>query len=136
MIQVADPRAEIQLIRGFHPVEQNAWRWTEGSFAASLRPPLGASQRGALLVLKFTIPDVALQKLKTIRLSASVNGLALPAEEYSKPGEYTYSRDVPATALAAQAVPADFTLDKFIPPSASDERALGIVVSAIGFEAK
>lgn len=136
MLQVADPHTSIQLTRGFHPVEHNSWRWTEGSFAATLRPPLGSSQKGALLVLKFSIPDTVLQTLKTIQLSASVNGLALPPEEYSKSGEYTYSRDVPPPALAGQAVSVDFTLDKFLPPSPSDDRALGVVVSAIGFEAK
>ena len=136
MVQVADPRYAIQLTRGFHRVENGSWRWTEGSFAATLRPPLGANQKGALLVLKFSIPAIVLQTLKTIRLAASVNGLALPPEQYTQPGDYTYSRDVPVTALAAEAVSVDFILDKFLPPSPSDQRALGVVVSAIGLEAK
>lgn len=136
MVHVADPSATLQLTRGFHQVEHDSWRWTEGSFAATLGAPPGSSQQGALLVLKFSIPDVVIQTLKTIRLSASVNGLALPPEEYSKSGQYTYVRDVPSSALAAQAVSVEFTLDKFLPPSVSDERALGVIVSAIGFEAK
>ena len=136
MVHVADPRAALQLTRGFHQVEHDSWRWTEGSFAATLGAPPGSSQQGALLVLRFSIPEVVIQTLKTIRLSASVNGLALPPQEYSKPGQYTYARDIPPSALAAQAVSVEFTLDKFLPPSASDERALGVIVSAIGFEAK
>ena len=136
MIQVADPRTKVQLTKGFHEVEQDAWRWTEGSFSAAVRPPMGAEQKGALLVLKFVIPDLVLQQLKSIRLSASVNGLALAPQEYTKPGEYTYSRDVPPTALAAQAVSVDFTLDKFLPPNPPDIRALGVIVSAIGLEAR
>ena len=136
MVHVADPRATLQLTRGFHQVEHDSWRLTEGSFAATLGAPPGSSQQGALLVLRFSIPDVVIQTLKTIRLSASVNGLALPPEEYSKPGQYTYVRDVPPSALAAQAVSVEFTLDKFLPPSVSDERALGVIVTAIGFEAK
>ncbi len=136
MVQVADPRTQRQLTKGFYAVEQNAWRWTEGSFSASLRPPLGSSRKGAMLVLKFSIPDLVLEKLKKIRLSASVNGFALSAEEYSKPGEYTYSREVPAAALAAEAASVDFTLDKFLPPTPPDVRELGVVVDAIGFEAR
>ena len=27
-INVGDPRAAIQLLRGFHDIENNAWRWT------------------------------------------------------------------------------------------------------------
>ena len=136
MIQVADPRTKLHLTKGFHDVEHDAWRWTEGSFSAAVRPPMGAGQKGALLVLKFAIPDLVIQKLKSIRLSASVNGLALPPQEYTKPGDYTYSRDVPPAALAAPAVSVDFTLDKVLPPTPVDGRALGVVVSAIGFEAK
>lgn len=136
MIQVADPRTRLQLTKGFHDVEHNAWRWTEGSFSATLRPPLGSSQKGATLILRFKIPEVVLEKLKTIRLSASVNGLALPPEEYNKPGGYTYSRDVPPPALEAEAVSVNFTLDKFLPPTPADLRPLGVVVSEIGFEAK
>ncbi|MDQ6759897.1 MAG: hypothetical protein M3Z32_08540 [Acidobacteriota bacterium] len=136
MVQAADPRTQRQLTKGFYAVEQNAWRWTEGSFSASLRPPLGSSRKGAMLVLKFSIPDLVLEKLKKIRLSASVNGVALSAEEYSKPGEYTYSREVPATALTSEAVSVDFNLDKFLPPTPPDIRELGVVVHAIGFEAR
>ena len=136
MIQVADPRTRLQLTKGFHEVEHDAWRWTEGSFSVAVRPPMGAAQKGALLVLKFVIPDLVLQQLKSIRLSASVNGLALPPEEYTKPGDYTYARDVPPAALAAPAVSVDFTLDKFLPPTPPDIRALGVIVSAIGLEAR
>ncbi|MGI8741791.1 MAG: hypothetical protein ACR2NN_04310 [Bryobacteraceae bacterium] len=136
MIEVADPRASLQLIRGFHDVESGSWRWTERQFSATLRPPKDAARKGATLVLKFSIPEVVIRKLKPIQLSASVNGLAVPAQEYSKPGEYTYSRDVPSTALLGGAVRVDFALDKSLPPSPADERELGVVVSAVGFEAK
>ncbi len=136
MVQAADPRTQRQLTKGFYAVEENAWRWTQGSFSASLRPPLGSSRKGAILVLKFSIPDRVLEKLKAIRLSASVNAFALSAEEYSKPGEYTYSREVPPAALAAEAASVDFALDKFLPPTPPDERELGVVVHSIGFEAK
>lgn len=136
MINVADPHSTLQLTRGFYGIESGAWRWTARTFSATLRPPRNASQNGARLVLKLAIADAVIGKLKSVRLSASVNGLELPPEEYTKPGEYTYSRDVPPTALKNDAVMADFTLDKALPPSASDQRELGVIVSAIGFEAR
>src|SRR5947209_8836422 len=108
MLDVADPRAQVQLTKGFYDVESNAWRWTADTFSASLRPPRFAAEKGAKLVLKLAVPDVVIQKLKSIQLSAAVNGLNLTPEEYTKPGEYTYSRDVPATALAGEAVKVDF----------------------------
>lgn len=136
MLQVADPQVNLQLLKGFYDVEGGSWRWTARSFSAALRVPKNASRNGATLVLKFVIPDVLIQKLNSIQLSANVNGVALPPQEYSRPGDYTYSRDVPAAAFPADAVRVDFSLDKTLPPTPSDKRELGVIVSAIGFEAK
>lgn len=136
MVHAADPRAAIQLVRGFHSVEQNAWRWTTGSFAVTLKPPAGAAQKGATLQLKFVVPDVVIDKLKSLTLTATVNGQKLPPETYAKAGEYSFSRDVPATALQQEAVTVEFALDKFIPASAQDQRDLGVIMTLVGFEAK
>ncbi len=136
MVQVADPRAAVQLVKGFYQVEGNAWRWTASHFTVALRPPRNAAQNGARLVLKFVIPDVVLQKLHSIKVSAKVNGLDLPPQEYTQAGEQTYSHDVAASALTSDVVNADFALDKFLPPSPPDKRELGVIASAVGFEAK
>jgi hypothetical protein len=136
VLHVADPRADQQLLSGFHSVEQNAWRWTEDRFSVSLRPPRDASQKGAVLQLKFNVPEVLATKLGAIALEASIGGVALGKESYTQAGEYTYSREAPAKLLASDAVQVDFTLDKHLPPSASDIRKLGVIVTTIGFEAK
>src|SRR5947209_9176076 len=54
VLNTADPRVAPQLIRGFHTVEGNAWRWTAGEFAVMLKPPAGADQKGATLDRKST----------------------------------------------------------------------------------
>jgi hypothetical protein len=136
MVHAADPRAAVQLVKGFHSVEQNAWRWTAGSFSATLKPPAGGAQKGATLQLKFVVADAVIDKLKSMTLSAAVNGVKLDPETYTKAGEYTYSRDVPAAALQGEAVTVDFTLDKFLPASAQDARDLGVIMTMVGFEAK
>ena len=46
-VHAADPKSSIQLIKGFHGVEQNSWRWTMGRFAVTLKPPIGAAEQGA-----------------------------------------------------------------------------------------
>jgi hypothetical protein len=124
------------LVRGFHPVEGNAWRWTTGQFAALLKPPAGAEKKGATLVFRFTIPDVVMQRLKPLTLTASVGGTALSPETYWTSGQQTYSRDVPAAALKGDSVIAEFALDKHLPPQGLDQRELGVIASMIGFEAK
>jgi hypothetical protein len=136
MLHVSDPRTAPQLIKGFYPIENRAWRWTQSKFSVSLRPPLTGPKNGARLVLKFVIPQVVLDKLHSLQLSAKVNGIDLAPQEYTKSGEQTYTRDVPAIALPLTAVNVDFALDKFLPPSPADNRELGVIVSAVGFEAK
>ena len=136
MVQAADPRAAVQLTSGFHPVEQNAWRWTMGKFSVVAKPPTGAGRKGATLLVKFVIPDVEIEKLKSMTLSASANGTKLEPETYTTGGQHTYSRDVPAAAMQGDAVTLNFALDKFLPPSGEDSRELGIIMSTVGFEAK
>jgi hypothetical protein len=136
MVHVADPRAAAQLVTGFYSVESNAWRWTAGKFAVLLRPPRGAAQKGARLELQFSVPDPVIAKLKTVSLSAKIGSAALAPEQYAQAGEFTYSREVPASVLDADAVKVEFALDKALPPGDVDQRELGVVVSSVGFQPK
>jgi hypothetical protein len=136
VINMADPHASVQLLKGFYDIEQNAWRWTKGSFSVTLRPPLSAVQKGATLEVKFAAPDPVIAKVKSFTLAANVNGTAIPGETFSKAGEYKYSKDVPASAFGPDAVTVEFAMDKFLPPGSVDQRELGIVVSSIGLEPK
>ena len=86
--------------------------------------------------MKFALPDPIIGKLKTVSVGASINGSALPPQTYTQSGEYTYTRDLPPNLLGGEAVKVEFALDKALPPSASDQRELGLVVSAVGFEPK
>ena len=136
MVQVGDPKASAQLVKGWHDVEQGSWRWTMGKFSVMLSPPPRAAERGANLVLRLVVPEPVAQKLAPIKLSASVDGVALPEETITKSGEAVYSREVPARALAKGVVTVDFSLDKSLPPSDADRRELGVVVTTVGFEAR
>jgi hypothetical protein len=136
IVHVADPRTAAQLLSGFYGVEQNSWRWTAGKFSVVLRPPRTAAAKGATLQLKFSVPQVVIAKLKAMSLSATVNGSPLSPESYTLPGEFTYTRDVPANLLVGDSAKVDFSLDKTMPPSASDQRELGIVASTVGLEPK
>jgi hypothetical protein len=136
VVATADPHVAAQLVNGFYGVEQNSWRWTAGRFSVLLRPPRSAATNGAVLQLKFAIPDVAISRMKAVSLSAYVNGTALAPETYSQAGQFIYSRDVPANLLTGDVARVDFSLDKTIPPTAADRRELGVVVSMVGFQPK
>lgn len=131
---VGDPRYEHQLLHGFYEPERS-WRWTKKTFAVRLVTPAGSAQKGARLQLRFGIPDPAIQNLKTITLSASINGDNLMPQIYEKSGQFSYIRDVPTADLQADAVPVEFTLDHALPPGPVDKRELGIVVTEVGLTA-
>lgn len=136
VVHVADPRSSIQLIRGFHEVEGNSWRWTKGKFAVPLRPPLNAERDGAFLMAKFSIADSTIQNLHQVTLSANINGVAIPGETYDKTGDFIYKKEVPAAALQSDAVTVAFALDKYLAAGQLEGRELGIIVALIGLEAK
>jgi hypothetical protein len=136
VVHVADPRTEKQLLAGFHGVEQNSWRWTEGRFSVALKPPAGAAQRGAVLEMRCTVSEPVIKKLQTMSLTAKVNGTPLPPETYTQPGEMVFARDLEPALLARDTVKVDFELDKFAKAGEFESRELGLIVASIGLEAK
>jgi hypothetical protein len=139
-IYAGDPNVAARFAKGFYDVEENAWRWTGKEFSVDLSAPLHSDQRGAQLVLKLAVPDPVIQKLGSIQLSATIQGYKLEPQIYTKPGQYTYTRDVPAEKLQdkqqSDVVRIDFAVDHTLPPSDADHRELGIIVSEVGLVAK
>lgn len=135
-VHVADQRAASQLVSGFYDVEQNAWRWTAGKFSVVLRTPRGAAQNGAVLKLKFSVPEAVISKLNAVSLAAHIDGAALAPETYTQSGEFTYSREIAPAMLTHDTVKLSFVLDKSLPPGSADARELGVIVTSVGLEPK
>jgi len=133
---MSDPRATMQLIHGFYNLEGGAWRWTQKNFAVSLRVPPNAATNGAMLMMKVTVPQTQIDKLRSLALSARVNGVDVAPETFNKAGDFLYRKDVPASALTLEMVMVEFSLDKVAPPVPPDVRELGIVVTSIGLMGK
>ncbi len=125
-VRMNDPAAAAQLLKGFYPVENGAWRWTAGKFSVRLGVPPGAVQKGATLVFAFNLPAAVLQQLKTVNLSASIHGMALKSGEYKTAGPAMLTADIPASLLTGDSIEVDFALDRSLPPGA-DRRELGVV---------
>ena len=132
----ADPRTAMQFIRGFHGVEQNAWRWTMGNFAVTLLAPPGARERGATVTLKFSIPDSVIERLKKTTLSASIQKTPIGSTTYATAGEQIFRADVPAALLKGEAVNVEFSLNPFLPAGSLDGRELGVIFVSASLEAK
>src|ERR1017187_8965607 len=135
-VRASEASQEPQLLDGFYNIEANSWRWTAKQFRVVLRPPIGAAQSGATLVMALTVPQVAINHAKSLTLSASIEGTPLPPETYTKSGQYEFKRDVPASALSKQAVRIQFTLDNAIPPTGAERRELGVIVASVGLQPK
>jgi hypothetical protein len=136
VLNMGDPKVEPQLITGFYGVEAGAWRWAARQFTVTLRPPFGSAQKGAKLTMKLTVPQVVIDKNKSITVSGTIGNAPLPPETYTTAGDYVYVRDVPASALTGDSVRADFQVDKAMPPAPPDIRELAVIVLSIGLEGK
>ncbi len=136
VVNVADPADSAQLVRGFSNVEADAWRWSTSKFSVVLRPPAGAGQNGANLELKFTLHEAVVNKLGPVTVSATVNGTPVAAETFSQAGDFTYSHEVPASALGSDVVTVEFSTDKALAPTEQDKRELALIVKSIGLVAK
>ncbi len=132
VISAGDPKAAVQLLKGFHEIEADGWRWTKGSFAVTLKTPPNAAQKGAKLKLSFTLPDAVLSKTGPVTLKAKLNGVDLDPQTYAQAGQLAYERDIPGTSLNAPGVTFDFALDKFLAAGQVEQRELGLIVTTIG----
>jgi hypothetical protein len=132
-LKMNDPSAKQQLPKGFYPLE-SSWRWTAGNFTAVLKVPPGAAQKGATLTLTLVASDTILKQVHSQSLTAAVGTTNLKTEKYVDPGSHTFTADVPATALTADTVTIDFSLDNALPPGPSDRRELGIIVTAVSLD--
>lgn len=134
-VQMNDPHTAAQLLSGFYAVENNMWRWTAGKFSVQLRTPL-AAQNGAALALSFTIPEVIVQKLKNIKITASIDGMELKSQVYDTPGPYVFGAEVPASLLTGESVKVDFAVDKTLRPDGGDKRDLAIIANSVSISAR
>ena len=133
-INTGDPRTAIQLLRGFHDIENNSWRWTGPKFAVALRPPKAVPAEGAKLYMEYTVAELFAQKIPKATLTVIVNGKALEPEVITKAGNFKLERLVPGTMLQGDVATIDFSLDKFLEAGAVDQRELGLIVSAVGLQ--
>jgi hypothetical protein len=100
-----------------------------------LRTPPSSASQGAVVTFAFTLPDVSIQTLKSVEITASVNGTKLKSAEYDKSGANVFTADIPPSLLSGDSVKVDFSLDKAIPPGV-DSRELGVVANSIGISGK
>ena len=129
-----DPRGTPQLLKGFHTLEQGAWRWTEKVFAVALKPPPVVPGLEVNVELTFSIAEASISRLGPLTLTAALNGSPVGSETYGQAGDYTFTKPVPADVLASETIEAVFELDKVLPPTGSDLRELGVIAVSVALK--
>ncbi len=133
-INIGDPNVALQLVKGFHDIEEHSWRWTMGRFSLIFRPPDGAPQKRTILTVRGNIPEAVLNKVGAVTLTALLGQDPLGSITLSKPGAFVLEAPVPSAALRSETVTFDFVLDKFCPPGTLDPRELGVILTYAGLE--
>jgi hypothetical protein len=136
VVAMSDPRSTLQLIKGFHNLEQGTWRWTKGQFSVTLRVPPEARKDGGVLEVQLTVAESLLQHIKPVTLTAKVNGVELEPQSFTASGQHFYRRPVPASAIDMEAVTIDFSLDNYLKEGQLESRELGIIVTSFGLKNK
>jgi hypothetical protein len=133
-LQLGTASSEGQLLAGFYPIEQNAWRWTAKQFSVLLRTPPDAASTGAKVLFQFYLPEIQVEKLGPFTLSGDVDGYPLAARTYARAGRYFYSAAAPREELQSGIVTVNLRFDKGAVGVNGDQRELAVVASAIGLE--
>jgi hypothetical protein len=132
IFHTADPRAAPQLLTGVYSPEAFGC-WTKKAFSVALRIPEQEMAQPALIAQLY-IPDQEMASLKSITLSATVNGVAIEPETFVNAGTLYYVRPLPSGLLAGQTARVDFRLDKWMSAGTVEQRELGVVLVMVGIK--
>lgn len=130
--RAAEKAMPVELLSGWHEVEDGCWRWTERIFSARL-PALSRSPCRVLRLSLF-LPDEVLTRFGAIELTATVSGYRLAAQTYAKPGEHAYVQRIPQALGTGESLTVSFRLSHALAPDDDDPRERGIIVSSITIE--
>lgn len=125
--KLPDPWLNIDLDGGWHPMENNSWRWTERVFSIRLSGPI--TKADPILRFTFHLPQQILDATGPLRLTASIGAERLKTCAFSVSGQHTYETPLPSGLLTTSDVCIRFELDKCWGPRASDQRQLGVQVA-------
>lgn len=133
VLHTVDPGTVRQLTTGFYDPEPFG-RWTKPKFSIMLRIPHAPELFEPALLVNLYIPDDEMKRLKSVTLSATVNGVALGPATFTTAGRQVYVRRIPAPALTGDRARVEFALDRWLPADGPDGRELGIVVTSAGLK--
>lgn len=124
-------------LSGFYAPEEGGFRWTKREFSATLDLSNLARVNGAgdlTLLLRFYIPDEAIQRLGSVTLQARFGVHTLAPETFTHGGQCIFRRPVDDSWITPDPVRVDFSLDKPLHEPGADPRVLGLAVTEVSVE--
>jgi hypothetical protein len=133
-LHLGDIRSRAQLVSGWYTIEDGAWRWMAPEAEATLRPLTGQAVQFELQL--FFPPDFMRRAGSPVTVSVMLNGKPFTSAMYFEPGGHTVAKRIPPELLGESPTHVSIRVNPYIPPSATDLRALGAVVQGLGFVAE
>jgi len=118
----------LDLLEGWHHVEDTGWRWTKRQFAARATSQLG--MRHSRITMRLFAPPFMIEKFGSLTLHAKIDGAEVQPLVMRDPGVHVFVRKIPKPSEVTLAV---FHVDKVVGPDAEYSRELGIIVASLEF---
>ena len=132
-LNLGDIRTRPQLLSGWYAVEDGGWRWMAKEAKVELRRP--ADPQPGFEVELFFPPDYMKRVGGFVTVYVTLNDQPLIRQSYAQAGGHRLAAPVPRERLASPVVRVGIRLSRAMPPSGSEQRELGAVVSRLGFVA-
>jgi tRNA (mo5U34)-methyltransferase len=118
----------LDLLEGWHHVEDTGWRWTERQFSARATSRLG--MRHSRITMRLFVPPFMIEKFGSITLRAKIDDAEVQPLVMRDPGVHVFVRKIPKPSEATLAV---FHVDNVVGPDEGYSRELGIIVASLEF---
>jgi hypothetical protein len=118
----------LDLLAGWHPVEDSGWRWTEKHFAARAISRMGVKY--SRVSMRVFAPPLSIEKFGSLTLHAAIDDVEVQPMVMLEPGIHVFVRKIPRPAEITTVA---FHLDQVLGPDADYARELGIIVASLEF---
>lgn len=118
----------LELLEGWHHVEESGWRWTRKRFSARATSRVG--MKHSRVEMRVFAPPALIEKFGGLTLRAWIDGVEVAPLVMKSPGVHMFVRGIKKPSEVTEV---GFELDKVLGPDAQYSRELGIIVAAIEF---
>jgi tRNA (mo5U34)-methyltransferase len=118
----------LDLLEGWHHVEDSGWRWTERQFAVRATSRVGVKHYG--IAMRVFAPPESIEKFGSISLRARIDDTEVQPLVMREPGIHLFERRIPRPSAVTDVA---FRLDNVLGREEGYSRELGIIVASIEF---